>query len=141
MIVTLKPTAPPGVFRSQVILVTDDRNGSRVPVLVEARIEAEYTVMPAVVSLGILQPGETKTVNVVVKGRKPFKIEKIECEVGEPTFKVRLPKTARTVHVLPLTVVAPEKPGTIAETFTLTIAGASAAVTFKAYGKVAGAGT
>ncbi|NOX54481.1 MAG: DUF1573 domain-containing protein [Planctomycetes bacterium] len=141
LIVTLKPTAPPGLFRSQIILVTDDQNGSRVPVLVEARIEAEYTVMPAVVSLGILHPGERKMVNVVVKGRKPFKIEKIECEVGEPTFKVRLPKTAQTVHVLPLTVVAPEKPGTISETFTLTIAGESAAVTFKVYGKIAGPGT
>ena len=48
------------------------------PLLVEGKVESEFTVNPEVVSFGSLSPGEKKTINVVVRGRKPFAIEKIE---------------------------------------------------------------
>ena len=137
LLVTLKPSAPAGALREQLLLITDDQSSPRVPVLVEARVEADFTVTPAVVSLGMLVSGKAKTVNVVVRGKKPFKIDKVECSSNSGTFKVRLPKKARQVHVLPLTITPPDKPGTFQEEFTVKIAGRAEPVKFKAYGKIA----
>lgn len=139
LLVKLKPTAPVGPLRDQVVLVTDDQNSPYVPVLVEARVEADITVTPQVVSLGNLVPGRPKTVNVVLRGRKPFEIAKVECESQSGRFQVRLPKEARPVHVLPLTISPPETPGTFDEKFTVTIVGRPEPITFRAFGKVDGA--
>src|SRR5690606_14107603 len=109
--VTLKPTAPAGSFRGVIQLVTDDANNPTVPVLAEARIEGDITVTPENVPLGTLAPGKTKTVNVVIRGKKPFAIEKIECESDDEAFAVRLPEGEKVVHVLPLTITPPDKPG------------------------------
>jgi len=139
--VTLKPTAPAGALRQQITLVTDDQNNPYVPVLVEAKVEADITVTPAVVSLGMLQPGQSKTVNIVVKAKKPFEIEKIEADSDQPVFHARLPKSSQMVHLFPLTVTSPNTPGTFTQTFTLTIVGHPNPVTFKAYGKILEPGT
>lgn len=133
--VSLKPGAPAGAFRSQVLLFTDDANSQPIPVLVEARVEADITVTPDVYALGSMSPGQTKSFNIVVKGKKPFAIDKLECDNGGNDFKVRLPQGEKQVHVVPLTVTAP-KSGAISEVFTLTIAGRPQPVTFKAYGTI-----
>ena len=133
---TLKDTAKIGNFREQVVLITDDANTTGVPVLVEAMVESDVTVTPPVVSLGMLSPGEKKTVNVVIRGKKAFVIEKIECESKLECFQVRLPKKAQTVHVLPLTITPPNRPGALNETFTVTIGDRAEPVTFQAYGQI-----
>ncbi|MEX0716549.1 MAG: DUF1573 domain-containing protein [Planctomycetaceae bacterium] len=134
--VTLKPNAPVGVIRDQITLLTDDARSPEVPLLVEARVEADITVTPAVVALGTLAPGDSRPTNVVLRGRKPFTIEKIECGSDEESFRVRMPKDEKQVHVLPLTFIAPDKPGDFSEEFTVTIAGRPEPVTFRAYGKI-----
>src|SRR5258708_6924430 len=103
------------------------------PQYAEVRIPIKAYIRPDVV----LTPGERKTVNVVVRGKKPFAIEKIESEKSSGTFEVRLPQGSKpgNTYVLPLTVIAPDQPGTLTEDFTVTIAGSSEPVTFKAYGK------
>jgi hypothetical protein len=135
--VSLKPSAPPGELRDQIQLVTDDLNSPLVPVLVQARVESDVTVIPALVTLGMLFPGNKKTVNVVVRGRKPFAIDKIECESDSHAFSVRLPKDEKAVHVIPITITAPDAPGKISEIFTVTIAGRAAPVNFRASGQIA----
>jgi hypothetical protein len=136
LVVTVKGSAPVGELRDQLTLVTDDAGNPYIPVLVEGRVEAEYSVNPEVVSLGSLAPGESKTVNVVVRGKKPFAIEKIESEKTVGAFEVRLPKETKALHVFPLTVIAPTEPGTLSEEFSVTITGSSQPVMFKVYGKV-----
>ncbi|HEX6985203.1 MAG TPA: DUF1573 domain-containing protein [Planctomycetaceae bacterium] len=135
--VTLKPSAPPGSFRGLIQLVTNDAANPVIPVIAEGRIEADVTVTPETVDLGTLRPGNAKTVQVVIRGKKPFAIEKIECESDEEAFAVRLPEGERAVHVLPLTVTPPEKPGDFRELFTVTIPGREEPVTFKARGRIA----
>jgi hypothetical protein len=138
LVVTVKGTTPKGELRDQLTLVTDDAGNPYIPVLVEGRIEAEYSVNPELVTLGTLYPGERKTVNIVVRNstKKAFAIEKIESEKSSGVFEVRLPKDSRPVHVVPLTVIAPGEPGTLSEEFTVTIAGNAEPVTFKALGKI-----
>lgn len=135
--VRVKSSAPAGPFREQITLVTNDAKNPYVPVLVDGIVESDITVTPSVVSLGMMTPGKSKTVNVVLRGKKPFQIEKIECDSKSETFKIESPSDRKIVHVLPLTVVPPEKSGTLNEEFTVTIAGRPQPVTFKAYGKIA----
>lgn len=141
MTVLLKPDVPVGELRDQIQLVTDDINNPYVPVVLTGRVEAEFTVNPEVLAFGTLAPGEKKTVNVVVRGRKPFVIDKIESDKTAGVFQVRLPQEAKAVHVLPITVTAPSDGATLDDTFSITIEGAGEAVTFRATGKVTGSST
>ncbi len=136
LVVDLKGDAPVGDLRNQLILFTDDAKSPRVPVLVEGRVEAEITINPRSVSFGVLTAGDSKTVNIVLRGRKPFEIEKIESESGNSAYEVRLPKTTKPVHVLPLSVKAPDKSGKFAEHFTVTIKGMKEPLEFTARGEV-----
>lgn len=133
--VTLKPTAPAGSFRGLIQLVTDDAVNPFIPVLAEARVEAEFTATD--VQLGTVEVGGTKKVNAVIRGKRPFAIEAIECESEDEAFAVRLPDREQQVHVLPLTFTAPDKPGRYQETFTVTITGREEPITFKAVGTIA----
>lgn len=137
IIVTLAANTPVGPIREQLVIITDDQNSPQVPLLVEATVEADVMVTPSIVSLGVMRPGEAKTFNVVVKGKQPFQIDKIECDSETGIFKVRLPQSAALVHVLPMTITAPEKPGNIVEEFTVTVNGRLQPITFKAMGKIA----
>jgi len=134
--VTLKEGAPLGVFRDQLSLVTNDASAPYIPVLVDGQVEAEYSVSPELVSFGTLAPGERKTVNVIVRGKKPFKIEKIESEASTGLFETRLPKDARPVQMLPLTFIAPSEPGTVDEEFLVTISESTEPLKFRSRGKV-----
>ncbi len=137
----LLPTAAAGPYRHHIQLLTDDANAPTVPVLVEARIESDITITPDVVSLGMLVPGQQKTVNVVIRGKQPFKVEKIECNEMDRCFKVRLPEESRQVHVLPLTITTPEdQQGSFTEVFSVQVAGRPEPVVFKASGKIIDAG-
>lgn len=136
VVVTLAPNTPPSALREQLTVVTDDQNSPHVPLLVEASVEADVVVTPSIVSLGVMKPGEAKQFNIVIKGRQPFQIDKIECDSDTGIFKVRLPQNAAQVHVLPMTITAPDKPGNLSEEFTVTVNGRPAPVTFKAIGKI-----
>ena len=138
LMVTLEPTTPVGLFRQQIVLVTNDANSPYVPVLVQARIEADVTVTPTVVSLGRMVPGQRKTVNVVLRGKKPFALEKIECKPDKMSFNVQLGKVTKKIHVLPITLTPPESPGKFTEEFMVTIVGRADPLTFKASGRVVG---
>jgi hypothetical protein len=140
ILVTLQPDAPAGTLRDQLTLITDDQNSPEVPLPVEARVESEFTVQPEFWALGTVAAGTTKTTNVVIKGRKPFKIDKIEGSTADERFKVKLPADEKAVHVLPLTFTAPMETGEIDELFTITIPGRPEPITFRAKGKVVAAG-
>jgi len=138
--VVLKEGAPLGAFRDQMTLVTNDSGNPNIPVLIEGQVEAEYSVTPELVSFGTLAPGERKTVNVVIRGKKPFMIERIESETSSGLFEIRLPKNAKPVHVLPLTLVAPDQAGTVDEEFHVTISESSEPLKFKSHGRVVSRG-
>jgi hypothetical protein len=136
LLAIVKKSAPLGELREQVMLTTTDANNPKIPILLEAKIEPEFVVTPDIVNFDKLAPGERRTINVVVRSKRPFAIEKIESEKTAGTFETRVPSDKRQVHVLPLTLIAPNESGTVSDEFTLTIAGRPAQVTFKASGKV-----
>ena len=109
--------APAGYLQDQLILVTNDRNYTQVPVAIEGRIVPELTVNPSLVSLGRLQPGETVRKQIIVQGKEPFCITGVECD--HSGFDFELPAKAnnqpKTVHRLPLTFVAGKQAAKISE--------------------------
>lgn len=139
VVVNLSADAPVGTLRELLTIVTNDDANPEVPLPVEARIESEFTFQPDLLALGAVPVGQSKTVNLVVRGRKPFKIEKIEATNPGEAFKVRLPEVERQVHVLPFTFTAPAEAGEIDEVFTLLIEGRKEPLTIRAKGKVTSA--
>jgi type 1 fimbria pilin len=134
--VQLAPNAPEGALRDQLMLITDDANNPYVPVTVAAVVEPDIVVATPSVALGDLKAGVEKTVRVVVRGRKPFAIDTIECESDLECFKVKLSQDQKTVHVLPLTVTPPTMTGEFSEEFTVHIAGRDQPIKFRASGRV-----
>lgn len=139
LIVQLSPTAPTGTFHDQVVLSTDDERSPQVEVAVEGAVVADIVVSPTTLELGTLTPGVPKTMSVVIRGRKAFVVEKMECKSERDCYKVRLGPDSRTVHVLPVTIVPPSEPGEINETFYLSIQGREAPVEFSAHGNIGAA--
>jgi hypothetical protein len=135
--VRLDENAPLGRLRDQIVLITNDSNAREVPVLVTGLVEPDIIVTPATFPLGRLAPGETKEFNVVIRGKRPFAIQNIECTSHPECFELLRPvEGEKSVHVLPLRLTAPDSPGEIEGEFTVTIAGRPQPVTFQAEGTI-----
>ncbi len=111
--VKLKEEAPAGYFNDQMVLITNDGQSQNIPLRVEGNIVSTLTVSPAALSLGILRPGETVTKNIVVRGKKPFRITRVKCE-GD-CFEVSPPEDAKAMHLVPVKFTAMSTPGKIAQ--------------------------
>lgn len=142
LLVNLTPEAPVGAIRETLTLITDDQNNPQVPLPVDARIESEFSIQPEVVALGVVSAGQSKTLNVVIRGRKPFRIEKLQAGVPESGFqtKLALPSEEKAVHVVPLMFTASDQAGEISEVFSVSIVGRTEPLTFKAIGRVQSSG-
>ncbi|MCA9074084.1 MAG: DUF1573 domain-containing protein [Planctomycetaceae bacterium] len=137
LIVQVRPSAPVGVIRDKIMLMTNDAANPQVPVLIEAKVEPDIVVSPGTLQLGDnIIPGSERTYPVIVRGKKPFAIERIECESDQECFKVRLTKDMKTYHVLQLSFKPPETPGHFEEEFTITIDGRPEPITFSAVGDI-----
>lgn len=113
MIVRLLKDAPPGYIKDQLILVTNDDKGTEMPVDIEGRVISAFTVSPASLFMGALQPGQKVTKQLVVRGKKPFRITSIECPDGN--FSIEPPTESKPVHLVPVVYTAGDKPGKIAQ--------------------------
>ena len=136
LLVKLSSDARPGRIHGQIVLETDDALNPNIPLLVDGSIEADMQITPQVVQFGTLKPGVPRVVNVVVKGRRPFQVEAVECDSSRDCYAYALPKNDKTVHVIPLTITPPNEPGDLKEGFTVSIAGRKAPLTFQAVGKI-----
>src|SRR5262249_34931226 len=63
--VDLKPDAPAGDLRDNLMLLTSDPNRPPIPLLVEGHVDADFALASNVVSVGMMAPGEQKQVNLV----------------------------------------------------------------------------
>ena len=138
LVVKLKDSAPEGLLRDQMLLVTDDANNPTIPVQVEAKIEPEISVTEA--NFGTLTPGKPKEVQILVRYTKlpvkPFKIEKFERTKPDNTIKVKKSDDMKTLHQMTLTFTPPNEPGLFEEEFFLTISGRTEPIIFKARGRI-----
>jgi hypothetical protein len=107
----LKPDAPAGYVKGQLILVTTDPRATQIPMDVEGRVVAAVTVSPQLLSLGAVKCGGTVTKNIVVRANRDFCITGVACENGCLTCEPRT--TPAKVHILPVTFQAGPAEGRI----------------------------
>lgn len=114
--VQLDEKAPVGYLKDHLMLVTNDHNVAEVPVPVEGRVVPGITVSPASLFMGVVKPGEKVTKQLVVKGKKPFRILSISCDNGQFEFDTTAEQQPKLVHLIPVTFTAGEEPGKVART-------------------------
>ena len=132
----LNPAARPQRIRDLVTLVTDDAANPYVPLLVEGMVVPDISISPETVSIRPLSPGQTTTVKVVIRGKKAFLIEDIDCVGMSDCFKVKLGDKPNVLHVVDIEFVAPEKPGKFAEQMMVRIADRPDPLTFMVSGTI-----
>ncbi len=117
MTVRLKPNAPAGYLREQLLLVTNDRRMTQIPLTVEGKIVSAFTVSPASLFLGVLKPGESVSKQLVVRGKKPFRILDVNCQ--NDCFEFTTTDESKKLHLVPLKFTAGQNPAKIVETITI----------------------
>lgn len=134
LIVKVKPSAPIGPIRDQLMLVTDDANNPQIPIQVDGKVEPDIVVPD--VNFGDVYPGKPKKIPAFARYTKSppkaFKIEKFERTRQESTIKVEKSTDARPFHTFSLTFTPPDEPGEFTEEFFLSVSGREQPIVFKA---------
>lgn len=105
MLIRLRPDAPVGYINEQLTVVTNDQRLTTFPVDVSGKVESEITVSPSPLFFSPITPGDKITKQLVVRGKKPFRILKVEC-VGGDCFDVQFSDEAKVFHLIPVTFIA-----------------------------------
>jgi hypothetical protein len=112
----LDENAPTGYIKDHLILVTNDRRSTQIPVLVEGRVLSEITVSPRSLFLGVVEPGNKVAKQFVVRGKKPFCITSItaDCECFE--FDLSANGKPKRLHLIPIRFTAGDEAGKVVRT-------------------------
>jgi hypothetical protein len=100
----LRNDAPPGYIQDQLVLITNDPDvkASRVPIAIEGLVAAALSASP--LWMGVADPGQPVTRNLVVQGKTPFRILAIRS--SDARFQCKMPAEAKNVHIVPVTFLA-----------------------------------
>lgn len=128
LLVRLRGDAPAGYLHDQLILVTNDAKAREIPVDLQGRVASEITISPEKLFLGVVNPGQQVKKNLVVRGKRPFKITDIECP---ECFQIQHSADAKTVHLIPVLFTAGDAEGQIAQQISIKTdqSGAASAIT------------
>jgi hypothetical protein len=63
--------------------------------------------------MGVVEPGEKVTKQIVVRGKKPFRIVSVSCDGGNFEFDTSTEVLAKPLHLIPITFVAGRSPGKV----------------------------
>ena len=116
--VRMKDNVPVGYVKDQITLLTNDVRASQIPVDIEGRVVSEITVSPASLFLGVVQPGQKRTKQIVVKGKKPFRIVDVKCD--DAAFEFSMPDTAKSTHLVTVTFTAGNSPEKVSQRIRIT---------------------
>jgi len=112
LVFRLKPEAPVGYLHEEIWVYTNDQRAQRFPVIVEGQIKPEVTLTPDTLFLGVVPSGQSITKNVIVRGKRPFRILDVECE--DRCFSFKVANKSAPVHALRIQFTAGEKQGPLA---------------------------
>jgi hypothetical protein len=80
---------------------------------VEAIVKGGITVSPNSLFMGVLQPGQKVTKQLVVRGESPFRIVSINCDGGQFESQASNETESKPVHLIPITFVAGQETGQV----------------------------
>ena len=105
MVVRLAPDAPAGYIDDSITLVSDDARLNLIPLAVQGRVLSPLSVSPASLFLGVVESGKTVSKQLVVRGKRPFKVVGVKCE--DDCFSFKNPSDEKkTLHFIPVTFTA-----------------------------------
>jgi len=113
LFVRLDENMPAGYFSDPLMLVTNDRRSSQIPLEVNGVVEPGIAISPASLFLGVLSPGEKVTKQLVVRAKTPFRIISITSDGGRFEFGVPPETVAKPLHLIPVTFIAGPNPGKV----------------------------
>jgi hypothetical protein len=108
--VTLNPSAPVGILKDEITLLTNDPTSPTIPVSVSAMVQSNVNVTPSVVTLGQVRAGETLEKTILVRSNQSFRITGTKADRPELTFATPADKPS-PFHQLKATFKAPSQPG------------------------------
>jgi len=136
--VALGKDAPAGCLSDSVWLITNDTRTKHIPVPVEGEVRAEISVSPSSLFLGVVQPGDSVSKPIVVRGQKPFRITSIRADCECLQASVPKSEEPKSLYVVPIKFTGREKTGKITQTIRIETDSGKAAVELPAYGVVGG---
>lgn len=98
--ISIAADAPVGPLESELVVHTNDRNLTTVPLRLMANIAPEISISPQTLSLGDVVQGEPIKQLIVLKGHQPFLINSIQSD--EFDIESNLSEEKKTLHALPL---------------------------------------
>jgi len=114
--VHLDRSLPAGYLAESLKVVTNDPQSPGIQVPVEGTIRDRISASPASLFLGVVEPGQKTTKQIVVRGTEPFRVTDVTCE--GTGFKVTAPDatTDNSLHMVPVTFVAAKESGRVEAT-------------------------
>ncbi|MGO8751173.1 MAG: DUF1573 domain-containing protein [Thermoguttaceae bacterium] len=104
--IRLDKQAPSGSLADRVVLMTNDSQGREVAVPIEGVVPARIALSPDSLFMGLVEPGQKVTKQLVVRSREPFRVNEVTCD--GPGFAAAVPDGAseRKVHLVSVTFAA-----------------------------------
>jgi hypothetical protein len=130
--------APAGLLDERLMLVTNDPQSGQVPVPIQGVVESGITVSPSSLFIGVVQPGQKITKQLVVRSKKPFRIISISCDGQGFEFDTSGEKTPKELHLIPVTFVAGAETGKITKQIRIETDQTDSTPILSAYAVVAG---
>jgi hypothetical protein len=115
VLVRVKESAAAGFFNQQLVLLTNDERNPRIPFYVEGRVVPSISVSPEPLVLGSVRHGETVAKKFVVRGKKPFRIVKVEG--GSEQFQFKNESEPSQTHIVEVVFAANNEPGQVKQDF------------------------
>jgi hypothetical protein len=134
--VALDPSAPLGDFRDTISIKTNDPSTSELQVEVTGKVEPDLVVMPQQLTMGNMRPGVPVSKSIIIRGQRPFVIDKLERDSELDVWKSKYSKDAKNLHTINLTMTPPDTPGDYVEEFTITVPGRPEPIKVKAVGTI-----
>lgn len=106
---SLAEDAPVGYLNGQLTVMTNDHRATEFSVSIAGRVASEVSVSPRSLYFGTVQAGETATKKLVIKGKKPFRVVRVECD--DDCFAAEVSSETKRVHIVPVTFDASEGSG------------------------------
>lgn len=135
LLVRLTSDAPVGYIKDQLILVTNDAQSRELPVDMEGRVVPDITISPTKWFIGVVHPGQKVSKQLLVRGKKPFKIIDVKC--SDKSFTIEPSSESKAVHLIPVVFTAGQDPGRIAQKISIrTDLGENVVPAFTAFAEV-----
>jgi uncharacterized protein DUF1573 len=99
--VSLKPEAPAGNLRDEILVVTNDPESPHIPIQVTAQIRGDLSATPSVLGLGHVASASVAQGRFLIRGSKPFTIVSI-AGAGEGFKLAADDSTPKSMHILTL---------------------------------------